>query len=269
LRIALFTLDAAPSAAAVAAFLRDHGYQVVLIGRSNPFRPDAGGPLRQAWRHLRRSGPRLLPFLWTNYALAGLRGHLGRLAATRGIPLHDVAAVNGPDTAAAIRAARPDLLVSFHFDQIFGAATLALAPLGGINVHPSLLPWHRGPVPTIWALAEEPPRWGVTVHRLVPRIDAGEILGQRAVALPPGTTASAAARALHLTGAGLLAEVLAAIAAREAARREAPGEAHRPAVQPLPYCPFPPPALLRRLAARGRRLVDAADLRAAWRSGRA
>ncbi|TCZ64461.1 formyltransferase family protein [Roseicella aquatilis] len=260
MRIALFTLEAAPNGEAVAAFVARHAERIVLIGRSDPFRPGAGGELRQGWRHLRRSGPRLLPFLWANYALPRLRRgptRLARLAAAHGIPLHAVRAVNGPETAAALRAARPDLILSFHFDQIFAADTLALAPLGGINLHPSLLPRHRGPVPTIWALAEETPRFGVTAHRLVSRIDAGGILGQRAVSLPTGTTASAAARALHQEGVGLLEEVLAALAA---------GTAREVLPPPLPYCPFPPPALLRALAARGRRLVDGSDLRAAWSS---
>ncbi|MFC7472984.1 formyltransferase family protein [Dankookia sp. GCM10030260] len=260
LRIALFTLEAAPSGEAVAGFLRRHAAEVVLIGRSDPYRPGAGGALRQGWRHWRRSGPRLLPYLFANYGLPGLRPgptRLARLAAARGIPLHAVRDVNGKETAAALRAARPDLILSCHFDQIFTAGTLALAPRGGINLHPSLLPRQRGPVPTIWALAEDAPRFGVTVHRLVPRIDAGGILGQREVALPAGTTASAAARALHLAGLPLLDEVLAAIAAGTA-RETAPGL--------LPYCPFPPAALLRAIAARGRRLVDTADLRAAWRS---
>jgi folate-dependent phosphoribosylglycinamide formyltransferase PurN len=257
-RIALFTLEAAPSAEAVAAFLRDHAAKVVLIGRSDPFRPAAGGVLRQGWRHLRRSGPRLLPFLWANYALPRLRpgpSRLATLAAAHGIPLQEVRDVNGPETAAALRAARPDLILSCHFDQIFAAETLALAPMGGINLHPSLLPLHRGPVPTIWALAEEVPRFGVTAHRLVPRIDAGGILGQREVALPAGITASAAARTLHLAGVPLLTEVLAALAAGRVEERQ---------VAPLPYCPFPSPALLRGLAVRGRRLADRADLRAAW-----
>ena len=260
MRIALFTLEAAPSAEAIAGFLGRHAAQVVLIGRSDPYRPGAGGPLRQGWRHLRRSGPRLLPFLWANYSRSGLRPgptRLARFAAERGIPLHETRDVNGPETAAAIRAARPDLILSCHFDQIFAAGTLALAPLGGINLHPALLPRHRGPVPTIWALAEATPRFGVTVHRLVPRIDAGGILGQREVALPAASTASAAARALHLAGVPLLTEVLAANAA---------GTARETAAGLLPYCPFPPPALLRAIAARGRRLVDAADLRAAWSS---
>lgn len=259
MRIALFILESALSADAVSAFLRDHGQDVVLVGRSMPFRPAMGGALRQGWRHLRRSGPRLLPYLWVNYALPQAMARWRRPdpsagpAALRQVPLLDLADVNDAATAAAIRAARPDILVSLHFDQIFTGATLALAPAGGINLHPSLLPHHRGPVPGIWALAEPEPRFGVTVHRLVPRIDAGAILAQAAVPLPPSVTASAATRALHLAGVPLLSRVLAALAAGAAAGQEAPL---------LPYCPFPPPALLRGLAARGRRLVDAADLRA-------
>ena len=204
--------------------------------------------VRQAWRHLHRSGPRLLPYLALNY---GLRPAPGRLAG-HGIPVVEVADVNGPAMAAAIDTARPDLLVSFHFDQIFRAETLALAPWGGINLHPALLPRHRGPVPTIWALAEPEPCFGVTIHRLAARIDAGAILAQREVPLPPSITASAAARALHLAGVPLLAEAI----ARPKAGRE---------VVPLPYCPFPPPDLLRHLARQGRRLADAADLRRALR----
>ena len=71
MRIALFTLEAAPSAEAIAGIPGRHGAQVVLIGRSDPYRPGAGGPLRQGWRHLRRSGPRLLPFLWAELLPAG------------------------------------------------------------------------------------------------------------------------------------------------------------------------------------------------------
>lgn len=267
MRIALFTLESALSAAALARFLRGHRRgpaEVVLIGRSAPFR---GGAVREAWRHLRRSGPLLLPYLAVNYALphwlaaarrlvGGGWGELTAIAAAQGVPVVEVADVNGPATEAALRQARPELIVCFHFDQILAPATLALAPRGGINLHPSLLPRHRGPVPTLWALAEDPPLFGVTVHRLAPRIDAGEILAQAAVRLPARVTASAAARALHEAGVPLLEGVLADMAeGRERAR----------AVEPLPYCPFPPPAMLRVLARRGARTVDAGDLWAALR----
>jgi len=262
LRIALFTLESTASAAAVAAFARAQRERLVLVGRSDPYRRAMGGMAGQLARHLRRSGPRLLPWLAVEFTLPRLaslarrrRGSLAAVCAEAGVPLVTVADVNGPEMHAALRAARPDLIVSLHFDQIFSAGTLALAPRhGGINLHPSLLPAHRGPMPAFWALSDGAPT-GVTVHRLVPRIDAGAILAQRAVPVPAGASVSAAARTLHTAGATLAAEVVDAIAAGQA-----PAER---AVEPLPYRPFPSPAALRDAARRGVRLVGAPDLRAA------
>ena len=184
-------------------------------------------------------------------------GPLARTLRAWRIPAVAVEDVNSPAFAAALRASGAELIVTFHFDQILSAATIALAPLGGINIHPSLLPRHRGPVPTFWAGLEEEPAHGVTVHRLVPRIDAGAMLAQRRVMLPAGTTASAAARLLHEAAVPLASEVLARLAAGAVEERVA---------VPLPYCPFPTRAELREARRRGLRLVNAADLRAALRA---
>src|SRR5690606_4503167 len=139
-------------------------------------------------------------------------------------------------------------IVTFHFDQILNAETIALARRGGINVHPSLLPRPRGPMPAFRALQEERPALGVTVHRLVPRIDAGPVLAQRPMPLPAGVSVSTAARALHAMGAGLASEVVERIEADAA--EETPFE-------PLTYCPFPSAAMLRAARRRGVLLVDA------------
>ncbi|WP_338661185.1 formyltransferase family protein [Pararoseomonas sp. SCSIO 73927] len=237
---------------------------MVLLGLSNPYRRAVGGVLGQGWRHLRRSGPRLLAYLVVNMALprfatalARGAGSLAARARARGIPVAAVEDVNGPAFHAALRAARPDLILTFHFDGILSADTIALAPGGGINVHPSLLPRHRGPIPTFWAEMEAEPAHGVTIHRLVPRIDAGAVLAQREVALPAGITASEAARRLHRAAVPLAGEVLAALAAGTAAET--------PAGAPLPYRPFPDRAALRTARQRGVRLLDLSDIRAALR----
>ncbi len=271
MRIALFTLEAQANARAVRRFVADHAGEIVLAGLSDPFRRNAGGSLGQTWRHLKRSGPRFLPYLAANFSLPRLAGAMPRragaslavedtpladLCAARGIPRITVEAVNGPAVADALRRARPDLLVSFHFDQIFSAETLALAPMGGVNVHPSLLPHHRGPVPTLYALLETPPLFGITVHRLVPQIDAGGLLAQERVALPAGATALSAAALLHERGRMLLDGVLERLAA---------GTQPEQALPILPYCPFPSPALLRDAARRGLKAADLADIAAALR----
>lgn len=248
----------------MAEFAALHRDSLALVGLSNPYRRGTGGPFGQAWRHLRRSGPRLLGYLAVNMSLprlAGLLargpGPLARSLAGRGVPVVAVEDVNGPAFAAALRASGAELLVTFHFDQILLAGTLAIPPLGGINVHPSLLPRHRGPIPTFWAGMDPAPSHGVTIHRLVPRIDAGPILAQRAVTLPPGATVSAAARLLHEAAVPLLGEVLA---------RLADGTAPEHLPEPLPYCPFPTGAALREARRQGLRLFDTADLRAALRA---
>lgn len=244
LRIALFTLDSPLSREATAALLQAHAPDIVLIGQSDPCRAAAGGRLGQLHRHWRRSGPRLLPWLARNYGLP--TGQLARMARRFGLPLHRIGDINGDTTAALLRAARPDVIVSLHCDQILAEATLALAPLGGINIHPSLLPRHRGPMPVFWAMQEEPPATGASIHRMVPRIDAGAVLAQQQVALPAGTSVAAATRQLHRAGVALLPAVL--------ARLEA-GAAEPSLPETLPYCPFPDAVALRGAARRGLRLL--------------
>lgn len=273
-RIALFVLEALPNARAVRRFVQDHAGDIAFVGLSNAERPNSGGLTGQVRRHFARSGPAFLPYLAVNFGLPDLlapaSGMLRRLMGTGdaatatplkalcrtlGVPTLRIDDVNGSDVAQAFEAHAADLIVAFHFDQIFSAATLALAPLGGINVHPGLLPRHRGPVPTIHALAEEVPGFGVTIHRLTPAIDAGAILAQEASDFPSGTTATRAAILLHERGRVLLDRVLHDLAA---------GTLREGVVaDPLPYCPFPDRALLAGLARRNRKLVDGADLRAA------
>jgi methionyl-tRNA formyltransferase len=275
LRIALFALEALPNARAVRRLVSERADEIAFVGLSDPERPSTGGLVGQVRRHLARSGPAFLPYLAVNFGLPDLV-RLGapltqRLAGTRdapeatplrtlcrrlGIPVRTITDVNDAETRADLARTGADLILSFHFDQIFGAEILEAVPLGGLNVHPSLLPRHRGPVPTFHAMMESPPAFGVTVHRLAVKIDAGAILAQRAVELPPGTTATRAAVRLHAEGLDCLNPILDAIAATG---RVPEGET----VPVLPYCPFPTRADLAAMRARGAKLVDGADLREA------
>ncbi|WP_200845281.1 formyltransferase family protein [Roseomonas sp. 18066] len=263
LRIALLTLESALSAGPVLDFARAHAGQIVLIGRSIPYRPAMGGMWGQMRAHWRRSGLGFLPFLLAGYGVpqtvGDIRralgiGALSRFAHREKIPLEAVEDVNGPGFAAHLEKTHPDVIVSFHFDQILTAATLAQVPRGGINIHPGLLPRHRGPVPTFWAMQEKA-SFGVTVHRMVPRIDAGGILAQEGLALPAGTSAVAAARLLHHLGGRLATRILAEMAQ---------GKGFSELVPPLlPYCPFPSAGALREAARGGHRLVGWDDWRQA------
>lgn len=74
---------------------------------------------------------------------------------------------------------RPDLLLCNGFPWRIPRRVLAVARLGGINVHPSLLPRHRGPIPIHWAIRAGDRETGVTVHWMDEEFDTGRVLVQR------------------------------------------------------------------------------------------
>jgi methionyl-tRNA formyltransferase len=76
---------------------------------------------------------------------------------------------------------KPDLIVSWYFTRRIEAAWLEYARLGGIGVHPSLLPRHRGPNPFFWAIDGGDEVTGVSVHWLVDTYDAGDVIAQRSI----------------------------------------------------------------------------------------
>jgi methionyl-tRNA formyltransferase len=268
-RIALLTLEALASAAPVRHFVAAHADRIALVALSDPHRPQRGGVISQAWRLLRRSGLRLVPYLLANFELPRLARWLPRqpatveatpllaLCARLAVPAEIVADMNAPEFHARLAASGADIVVTFHCDQILSAATIACLPGGGINVHAGLLPDHRGPVPTIHALLADPPLFGVTVHRLVPQIDAGPILAQTRLDLPPGTSALEAAVRLHEAGVPLLLDVL---------DRLALGTATEQMTVLKPYCGFPSAAQLRAIARKGCRIASWRDVGRALRT---
>lgn len=71
------------------------------------------------------------------------------------------------------------LLVVCDYGQILKPAALAVATLGGINLHGSLLPAYRGAAPVQWSLLSGDDETGVSVIHMTPRLDAGPILATR------------------------------------------------------------------------------------------
>lgn len=79
----------------------------------------------------------------------------------------------------AVAALAPDVLVVFAYGKLFGPLFLELFPCGGINLHPSLLPRHRGPAPVPAAILSGDPVTGLTVQKIAREMDSGDILIQR------------------------------------------------------------------------------------------
>jgi methionyl-tRNA formyltransferase len=117
-----------------------------------------------------------------------------------------------------VRALAPDLFVSWFWTTRLPMPLVRAARLGGFGVHPSLLPRHRGPDPTYWAIASGDEETGVTAHRIEEDYDTGAILDQARLRIDPAWTAWDLARALDRPSLRLLRDVAGRFARGEGAR---------------------------------------------------
>src|ERR1700722_2979141 len=103
------------------------------------------------------------------------------IALERGLPVLQPEKINTPEGVAALAELKPDLLVVAAYGQILSREVLGVPPLGGINVHASLLPKYRGAAPIAWAIAAGEKQTGVTIIRMTVGLDAGDMLAQGTV----------------------------------------------------------------------------------------
>jgi methionyl-tRNA formyltransferase len=115
--------------------------------------------------------------------------------------------------ASAVAARKPELVVSWFWTRKVPASFRAIAPLGAIGVHPSLLPRHRGPDPYFWAIDAGDSVTGVTAHALDDEYDTGAILARRELAIEPSWNAWTLAKRLDRPSLALLRDTVRAYAA--------------------------------------------------------
>jgi len=112
------------------------------------------------------------------------------------------------EAVAEIRALRPDLIVVVAYGQILPRVVLDLPPRGCINVHASLLPRWRGASPIQHAILAGDRETGVTTMYLNERMDAGDIILQRAEPIRADDTSGALHDRLAKIGAELVVETV-------------------------------------------------------------
>ena len=147
------------------------------------------------------------------------------LANQLGIPVLQPVRLDGA-AREAVASTDPELLVVMAYGKIFGPRFLDLFPRGGVNVHPSLLPRHRGPSPIPAAILAGDTVTGITIQQLALEVDAGDILAQREIPLAPDATTPSLEREMADLGAALLVDVVSRIAdGRERAYSQNPEQA--------------------------------------------
>ena len=163
-------------------------YEIVAVVR--PVSP--GSRLRRGLASLLRRARGRAPDLIEQFTRAR---HIRSLPARSG---------RDPLLISQLAALQPDLMCVATFPWLLAPALFTLPPCGTLNLHPSLLPRHRGPAPLFWVYYHNDRQTGVTVHCVNARADAGDILCQEAFPLPRGFHI----RDLHTTGAQCGARLL-------------------------------------------------------------
>jgi methionyl-tRNA formyltransferase len=234
-RLVLCTSGGLPGAAVLGALLQSSLVQVVGIVRSTRVLSARYGFLRGALEQWRRSGAAYTAYLGC--------ASLARLRAG-GLPVHKTRDVNDAASRAFVAQLGPDLLVSAFFNQRIGDWT------EGVNVHPSRLPSLRGVDPVFYAFLRGERTLGVTLHRLAPDLDAGQIVAQREAPLIEGESVLGATTRLYGLGAALLLDSLEKIHSGSAHAQRPGGD----------YTSWPTRAQVAEARAKGVRLVRARDL---------
>lgn len=135
------------------------------------------------------------------------------MAQAAGVPVIQPASVNAQEGVTALRDLKPDLLVVAAYGQILSPEVLSVPPLGGINVHASLLPKYRGAAPVAWAIWKGETRTGVTIIRMSAGLDAGEMLAQASLEIGAEETAGELEARLAPLGARMALETVDRLAA--------------------------------------------------------
>ena len=110
------------------------------------------------------------------------------------IPVFTPESVNTLEWIERITEMKPDMILSVYYRHMINQRILDIPPLGAFNMHGSLLPKYRGRAPINWAVLHGESRIGMTLHRMVKRADAGDIIDKEGVDISPLDTAEQAFR---------------------------------------------------------------------------
>lgn len=103
---------------------------------------------------------------------------------------------------------KPQLAVVACFPFLLPRLLYQYPPLGTYNLHPSLLPHYRGPVPLFWQFYFGDKEAGVTLHEVTEGFDNGNIVDQQPVLLADGVSSAAATALLADAAIKLLIPLL-------------------------------------------------------------
>ncbi|MCF7847339.1 MAG: bifunctional UDP-4-amino-4-deoxy-L-arabinose formyltransferase/UDP-glucuronic acid oxidase ArnA [Kiritimatiellales bacterium] len=145
---------------------------------------------------------------------------VAELATDEGIPVYAPEDINHPVWENKIRALEPDIIFSFYYRNMVKKPILEIPKAGCVNLHGSLLPAYRGRCPVNWVLINGEKETGVTLHYMVPKADAGDIIAQKKIGIDSDDTAKTLFKKMAVFAGEMLDEVLPQIKDGTAPRTE-------------------------------------------------
>jgi methionyl-tRNA formyltransferase len=129
---------------------------------------------------------------------------------------------NTPELVRRVGELQPDFVFSFYYRSMLGAPLLRAARRGALNMHGSLLPRYRGRAPVNWAILRGERECGATLHYMVERVDAGDIVDSQAVPILLDDDAHEVYAKVTVAAETVLARSLPGLIAGTAPRRPQP-----------------------------------------------
>lgn len=108
-------------------------------------------------------------------------------AAEKRIPSYQVPSVNNEAFLEILRNAKPDIIIN-QAQEILKKKFLEIPKIGCLNRHNALLPKNRGRFSPFWVVLRNEKETGVSIHFVIPKIDAGDILIQKKVSITSDDT---------------------------------------------------------------------------------
>jgi methionyl-tRNA formyltransferase len=109
-------------------------------------------------------------------------------AQEKGLAVHQLASLKGPEAAAAMRALDADIGIMAYVLQFAPQEFVNIPKHGTIQYHPSLLPRYRGPSSINWPIARGDTRTGLTIFRPTDGLDEGPVILQKETPIGPDDT---------------------------------------------------------------------------------
>ena len=107
-----------------------------------------------------------------------------------------------------IIAMQPDLMITAAYGQFLPTKMLDAAKIAAINVHGSLLPKYRGGAPVQYSIINGDAETGISIMYMVKKMDAGDVIAQRAIPIEKDDDNRTMFKKLSLLGRDLLLETL-------------------------------------------------------------